>query len=203
MNGTTEAPATEPQLNYIRALLDERVMDEENRTGALKRLNENPPGKLLASRWIERLKQLPKKEVVPASAPPDQIGVEYKRWIETGDVGQTINHEAGFLTGLANPIPRGSYALPTPGATNEHTFYRLWIGDRYGWRLYLLHGPEQTAMNRYSAITVLRHIAENPAEAASRYGLLIGKCGVCSRRLTNDVSRERGIGPVCAERWGW
>jgi hypothetical protein len=33
-----------------------------------------------------------------------------------------------------------------------------------------------------------------------RYGMLIGKCGVCGRTLTDEESRANGIGPVCAER---
>lgn len=36
-------------------------------------------------------------------------------------------------------------------------------------------------------------------EGQQRYGQMIGKCGVCGRTLTDELSRERGIGPIC---WG-
>jgi hypothetical protein len=36
----------------------------------------------------------------------------------------------------------------------------------------------------------------NPAD-------MVGRCGICGRRLTNPESRERGIGPDCAQRAGW
>jgi hypothetical protein len=33
--------------------------------------------------------------------------------------------------------------------------------------------------------------------AAMRYGKELGRCGVCDMPLTNEESRELGIGPVC------
>ena len=51
---------------------------------------------------------------------------------------------------------------------------------------------------------ILARIAAVGAEAASaRYGHEIGECGICGRQLTNDESRARGIGPVCAAKAGW
>lgn len=35
-------------------------------------------------------------------------------------------------------------------------------------------------------------------ESAIRYGLELGHCARCGRELTNDESREAGIGPICA-----
>lgn len=45
--------------------------------------------------------------------------------------------------------------------------------------------------------------AANPAEAAKAYGLHYSHCGICGRMLTNQESRERGIGPYCAARFGF
>ena len=36
--------------------------------------------------------------------------------------------------------------------------------------------------------------------AAIRFGMEIGACSNCGRRLTNTISRELGIGPVCGGR---
>lgn len=47
------------------------------------------------------------------------------------------------------------------------------------------------------------HAAADPAGAAVRYGRLFGKCSVCNRDLVDPVSVERGIGPICAERYGF
>lgn len=53
-----------------------------------------------------------------------------------------------------------------------------------------------------STVDALHRIAANPMEAAVRYGQKTGKCSCCGRKLTNKVSIELGIGPICAETWG-
>jgi len=45
--------------------------------------------------------------------------------------------------------------------------------------------------------------AADPLNAAIAYGKRYGKCSVCARTLTDPESIDRGIGPVCAERFGW
>lgn len=46
-------------------------------------------------------------------------------------------------------------------------------------------------------------LVENPAEAARAYGLRTGNCCICNRELTNADSVGRGIGPICAEKFGF
>ena len=41
------------------------------------------------------------------------------------------------------------------------------------------------------------------SEAVVRYGRVTGKCGVCSRQLTRKDSITRGIGPICADKYGF
>jgi hypothetical protein len=43
----------------------------------------------------------------------------------------------------------------------------------------------------------------DPHQAAVAFGKAWGICTVCGRILTNDGSIERGIGPICAENYGW
>jgi len=50
--------------------------------------------------------------------------------------------------------------------------------------------------------TVAR-VAADPAAAATAHGHEFGHCSCCGRELTNAESVARGIGPICAERWGW
>lgn len=45
--------------------------------------------------------------------------------------------------------------------------------------------------------------ASNPAEAAKAYGLKTGICACCGAELTNGESIARGIGPICAQKWGF
>jgi hypothetical protein len=53
-----------------------------------------------------------------------------------------------------------------------------------------------------STVDALHRIAADPMEAAVRYGQKTGKCSCCGRKLTNKVSIEMGIGPICAGTWG-
>lgn len=50
---------------------------------------------------------------------------------------------------------------------------------------------------------MLLSIAADPLAAAVNHGKLTGRCSVCVRKLTDKVSVARGIGPVCAEKFGW
>lgn len=47
----------------------------------------------------------------------------------------------------------------------------------------------------------LRVIEADVHAAAIEYGKATGRCGCCGRKLTNPVSVERGIGPICEARY--
>ena len=49
----------------------------------------------------------------------------------------------------------------------------------------------------------LIEIAADPLGVAVKYGRVTGSCGCCGRELTVKESVERGIGPICAEKWGF
>lgn len=49
----------------------------------------------------------------------------------------------------------------------------------------------------------LQTIAADPGAAAVAYGRRTGTCSCCGRELTNHASIEAGIGPICAQKWGF
>ena len=51
-------------------------------------------------------------------------------------------------------------------------------------------------------VTVLE-VASNPEAAAVAYGRRTGQCSCCGRELTVGESIDRGIGPICAAKFGW
>ena len=55
---------------------------------------------------------------------------------------------------------------------------------------------------RLNVVESLQKISENPLQAAVEFGRLTGHCACCGRLLTNKESVDRGIGPICAEKWG-
>lgn len=44
---------------------------------------------------------------------------------------------------------------------------------------------------------------KNPLEAVLAFARLTGQCGVCARKLTDAESVARGIGPICADKYGF
>lgn len=50
---------------------------------------------------------------------------------------------------------------------------------------------------------VIMGAASDPLTAAIRYGKVSGECSCCGRELTDPRSIERGIGPICATKFGW
>lgn len=104
-----------------------------------------------------------------------------------------------------NPsIPNGHYAVtftngvtrffkvttPVKGNWKGMTFVKIQAGDDYY--------PVKDAAKRR---VVLDQIALDVKAASALYGQQIGACGVCGRTLTDETSREIGIGPVCITRF--
>lgn len=52
-------------------------------------------------------------------------------------------------------------------------------------------------------MTTLRDFSKNPLDAMVKYGRLMGACSICNRTLVDPVSVERGIGPICAAKFGF
>lgn len=105
-------------------------------------------------------------------------------------------------------VPAGSYAVETDdGAINTLAFYRVdrpEEGKWAGWT-FVKHvvGDTEQRLSHAASRAVLAKIAADPAAASMAYGKEIGCCGACGRTLTNDDSREAGIGPVCRAKNGW
>lgn len=96
----------------------------------------------------------------------------------------------------AHGIREGRYAYAI--AEGEARFYRV---TRTG-RIRVQAGPSEHPYNG-ALNTDLQWIKANPREAAALYGQLIEKCGRCGLPLTDDDSRARGLGPVCASKTEW
>lgn len=102
-------------------------------------------------------------------------------------------------------VPSGRYAIeregtlkfykvdrPTEGRWAGKTFVSVQASDE-------LHSVRSYTERR----AILVEIAKDSQAAMERYGRELGRCGHCGRTLTNEESRARGIGPVCAQRMGW
>lgn len=96
----------------------------------------------------------------------------------------------------AHGITEGRYAYSTDGgATADH--YRV---RRDGKIVVWTAGGEWPYNGKLN--DGLEWIKAHQREAAALFGQLVGCCGRCGRDLSDDDSRARGLGPVCASK-GW
>ena len=77
---------------------------------------------------------------------------------------------------------------PAEGRWSGFTFINEHLGDR-----------KASIRNRAEKLAVLTAIS-NDSEALARFGKELGICGVCGRTLTDEESRELGIGPICRNK---
>ena len=61
---------------------------------------------------------------------------------------------------------------------------------------------DQANLPEFALIEQVQSAAADPYAAAKLYGQHTGKCSCCGRELTNKLSIELGIGPVCREKFG-
>jgi hypothetical protein len=103
-------------------------------------------------------------------------------------------------------IPAGRYAVENNGKVH---FYRIDRPTEGRWSGYVFVKEQAgddlfQVRSRQQRDHILALIADAGVEQSSkRYGKEIGACGVCGRTLTDEHSREMGIGPICAAKQGW
>lgn len=180
-----EKDATEKQLGFIRSLLDERELTEEQLSDAQEQL-EAGIAKAQASEWISRLLEKPKKSkpVKDSSTYSPLPDVPAGRYAVTGEDGTTDFYKVD---------------RPTDGRWKGYTFVKLLVAHGgFGDDL-----DEQRVAFKATRTVLQRVLDAGIRESMERYGKAIGRCGHCGRNLTDNESIERGIGPVCAGKMGW
>ncbi len=107
---------------------------------------------------------------------------------------------------LKNVIIEGRYAVNDP-SDEILKFYKVDIPKEGKYVGYLFLSVQasyelfsiKNSQHRYK---ILCEIAKDPIGAMMRYGREIGSCAICGRTLTDQESRDRGIGPICAGKMG-
>lgn len=106
---------------------------------------------------------------------------------------------------LAQGVPDSYYALDTPAGLH---FYRVktgkgkWAGFQFVDRLIghpgdFLHTPVKGANRK----AVLNLIGQDAKASAILFSRKFTVCAVCQSPLTDPLSMEQGLGPICAKRF--
>lgn len=112
------------------------------------------------------------------------------------------------LKALGARVDEGPYAIRNrEGGQNDISFYEVekptsgkWAGYTFVKRC---ASDEHIKLSVEETVRVLTAIVADPMGASLLFGQAMGECPECGRSLTNQASRERGIGPVCARKRGW
>lgn len=98
-------------------------------------------------------------------------------------------------------IPAGNYVVAIDGVDK---FYRVQYGKDGGkWAGFLFLSVQASddyypVKDKGAKANVLKAIrTQGVIECLARYGHALGKCGICSKTLTNPDSIAAGIGPIC------
>lgn len=78
--------------------------------------------------------------------------------------------------------------------------------DEMGKSVYLgkvMQGRLQLLRNAQEFEGQVLDVIRDPEAAAVAYGKQYGACSICGRELSNQASIDRGIGPICAGKFGW
>lgn len=72
-----------------------------------------------------------------------------------------------------------------------------YLGKVFGGKLFRSRDCDEATATR------IAEVAADPAAAAIAHGKETGRCAICSRELSDPISIERGIGPICADKFGF
>lgn len=176
MVAATFAPATNPQINFIRILATERAVTLDESKMARLSLHT-------ASAAIDKLMAMPKSQ--PTSPP-----------VATAPVTD--------FRAIAARVPAGRYAIRTDDVTKFYRVNKPTEGRWQGYTFVDVQASDEFHPIRGATVRgILAAIGTDPQAAAILYGKELGVCGICGRTLTDEDSRAYGIGPVCREKSGW
>lgn len=104
---------------------------------------------------------------------------------------------------LENVSTDTRYALEVGGeGSNDWRFYRVYTAMSGTKVIKVGHANgadiSWERLGAHAQLIAAARIATDPREAMLNFGRKIGRCGHCGRVLTNQASREAGIGPICA-----
>lgn len=202
-------PATDRQLEFFMDLLAERVRPEDYDEAHIEAIVNG--GSQRVSLAIDKLLMMPriKREAPKAQAKAQAPRTnKYRGTCEecgftvepgTGTLTKTdngkweVSHKEGDCPSSQFDFPFGRYAVETD--EGHLAFYRLTPDG-----LFVQASDELHRVPGNAEQAIVDKIAADPKAASIRYGLEIGSCGRCGRTLTDEDSRARGIGPVCAEK---
>lgn len=135
----------------------------------------------------------------------DDVVVKMTKREASQVISQTLEQKPETGTAVASlpDVPAGHYAVKSLTGNNDFDFFRVdrpedgkWKGRTFVHRV--IGGHPDYSLRFPEAKAALEAIVTAGIEtSAILYGREIGRCYKCNRHLTDELSRQMGIGPVC------
>jgi hypothetical protein len=180
----TMIQATGPQVNFVKVLLAERVIDDVDWAEEIAaKIDENKLSKKDASQVIDKLinaKRIPKDPV---------------------------------LQSVLSSIPKSKYAIPTSEldvfveekVNGDLLFVEVKEYMNILYMRKLLGAPggfTRTKLSVSDVKEIVNIIAADPVKYARIFGEHYSCCGKCGAELTDPISRKLQFGPTCRAEFG-
>lgn len=185
--------ATEKQTTFMEQLLRERSLTPEVRTRLRGRLDAQDLDKFTAGKTIDWLLKQPRLQTD-------------SRFVWKGqDVRPNPVAARAVQSGNESVVPEGRYAIEMDGTLKFYVVDKpkdgKWAGRTF---VGVQASDDKYPVKDYAKRTdILARIAVDVKQAMLRYGKELGHCGHCGRTLTDETSRELGIGPICRAKLEW
>jgi hypothetical protein len=111
-----------------------------------------------------------------------------------------VENEQGSLTFLIFDRPGEKDRHGNPSRWHGWVFVKQFIGGVGEGQRLGSQRPGETYSGQWP--TLVDAVIADPMGAVQRFGRELGICGICNLPLTNEESREFGIGPVCRSKIG-
>jgi hypothetical protein len=134
---------------------------------------------------------------------PAKVREQTGRDLRVLPVGRThaaVDNDSGSVTFLIFDRPDTKDRYGNPNKWDGWVFVKQFIGGIGEGQRLGSQRPGETYSGQWA--NLVDKVLADPMGAVQRFGRELGICGVCSLPLTNDESREFGIGPVCRAKIG-
>jgi len=170
-----DEPATAPQQRYIAILIEDRDVPAD---------------------WLLRIKTYVETGALTKGKAGEVINA-LKKLPRDPEKDQRDKNKPTIAD-----IPTGRYAVQTGPDPEDISFYRVKENrDKTSKYILQIAGPNEHWLRGEAASQAIKKIHRaGVGNSAVLYGKKVGKCSQCNTRITNRLSRELGIGPVCGGR---
>jgi hypothetical protein len=165
---------TEKQAKFVIAIAQTREGVTDAMRAALAVRLDQGFAKIAASQFITTYKDLP---IAKAPAPAAKTVTETE-------------------------VPAGRYAIASEDGVKFYKLDRPTEGKWAGYTFLKVQASDELypIRNRDEKARIIAEIAKDVEGSAAAYGQLLGKCYKCGRTLTDETSRNLGIGPDCRSK---